>query len=121
MGAGRVAGAGAEGATGGPGVGAAGDAGAGGAWNEGTGAEAVPGGILAAGGGSGGAAEGGASGRAAPAAAPTGSAGRPSRCTPNTAPQTEQRARTPASGTLAGSTRNTVAQLGHVTFIGSSS
>jgi hypothetical protein len=34
--------------------------------------------------------------------------------------QTEQRARTPCSGTLAGSTRNTVAHCGQVTFIGSS-
>src|SRR5690606_11816821 len=34
-------------------------------------------------------------------------------------PHTEQRARTPRSGTLAGSTRNTVAHCGQVTFIGS--
>ena len=54
-------------------------------------------------------------------AAWAGSACLPSRCTPNTALQTEQRARTPASGTLAGSTRNTVAQLGQVTFIALSS
>ena len=54
-------------------------------------------------------------------AALAGWASLPSRCTPNTALQTEQRARTPASGTLAGSTRNTVAQLGQVTFIALSS
>jgi hypothetical protein len=54
-------------------------------------------------------------------AARAGWASLPSRCTPNTALQTEQRARTPASGTLAGSTRNTVAQLGQVTFIALSS
>jgi hypothetical protein len=34
------------------------------------------------------------------------------------APQTEQRARTPAVGTFAGSTRNTEWHSGHVTFIG---
>jgi hypothetical protein len=34
------------------------------------------------------------------------------------APQTEQRARTPADGTFAGSTRNTEWHSGHVTFIG---
>lgn len=71
----------------------------------------------AGGGGVGGVgADGGAAG-----AALAGWASLPSRCTPNTALQTEQRARTPASGTLAGSTRNTVAQLGQVTFIGLSS
>ena len=68
----------------------------------------------AEGGGVGGA---GAGGGAATAAA----SGLPSRCTPKTALHTEQRARTPASGTLAGSTRNTVAQLGQVTFIALSS
>src|SRR5690606_485042 len=35
-------------------------------------------------------------------------------------PHTEQRARTPRSGTLAGSTRNTVAHCGQETFIASS-
>jgi hypothetical protein len=43
----------------------------------------------------------------------------PSRRTANTALQTLQRARTPATGTLAGSTRYTVAQFGQVTFISS--
>jgi hypothetical protein len=40
-----------------------------------------------------------------------------SRRTANTALHTVQRARTPASGTFAGSTRYTVAQFGQVTFI----
>jgi hypothetical protein len=40
-----------------------------------------------------------------------------SRRTANTALQTLQRARTPASGTFIGSTRYTVAQFGQVTFI----
>jgi hypothetical protein len=44
-----------------------------------------------------------------------------SRRTAKTAAQTAHRARTPASGTFAGSTRYTVAQFGQVTFIYSSS
>jgi len=44
-----------------------------------------------------------------------------SATTRKTARQTEHRARTPPVGTLAGSTRNTVEQLGQVTFIAASS
>lgn len=60
----------------------------------------------ATGGGGGGAATTGA-GAATDSAIPTGKTPR----------QTEQRARTPPAGTLAGSTRKTVEQVGHVTFM----
>src|SRR5205085_6217687 len=42
-----------------------------------------------------------------------------STLTGNTVRQTEQRARTPAAGTFAGSMRKTVEQFGQVAFIGS--
>ncbi len=78
-----------------------------------------------AGRGGGGAAGSGAAGAGAAATVGgvTGAGGAPrvSAPTRNTARQTEHRARTPPAGTLAGSTRKTVEQLGQVTFIVASS
>lgn len=66
----------------------------------------------------GGPAVGCAAGAVASPEARAGTAGRsPGRRTSNVLRQTEQRARTPLSGTRAGLTRNSVSQEGHLTFI----
>jgi hypothetical protein len=116
-GAGRAAGAGADGAAWAAGGGAGGGVGAGCARCAGpavcaggcAGAEAIA--VVTAGAvGLGAACAGAACAGAAPLRAPL-------RVTANVALQRAQRARTPAAGTRAGSTRNTVSQLGQRMFI----
>src|SRR5438132_988054 len=96
----------------------AGAATGGGATGRGAGGAAAATGGGGVGGGGGGAGGGGAGGGAA-AAAGAGVADAPLALIGKTVRHTEQRARTPAGGTLPGSMRKMVEQVGQVAFIAS--